>query len=111
MVDSLYKPTISANTISSPLALAFLGDEPLAPTDRTFQSSSECLLEEFGVLQSMSIGHRDVDATLDFHVFEVQDFDTLIGHPIENFLLDALTLGKLDVHLGKEPRSYVRNSY
>jgi hypothetical protein len=35
----------------------------------------------------------------------LQDFDILIRHPIENFLLDAPTLGKLDVPIGKEPSS------
>uniref|UniRef100_K3Y2I1 Uncharacterized protein n=1 Tax=Setaria italica TaxID=4555 RepID=K3Y2I1_SETIT len=95
-VDALDNPTVGANIISSSLALTFLGDEPLAPIDRTFRSSSGDLLEEFGVLQSVSIGHRDVEAALDFHVFEVQDFDILIGHLIEDFLLDPPTLGKLD---------------
>ena len=39
---------------------------------------------------------------LDFHVFDVQDFDFMIGHPIEKLLMDAPTQGKLDVRLGKE---------
>ena len=39
---------------------------------------------------------------LDFHVFDVQDFDFMIGHPIEKLLIDAPTQGKLDVRLGKE---------
>uniref|UniRef100_K4AL07 Uncharacterized protein n=1 Tax=Setaria italica TaxID=4555 RepID=K4AL07_SETIT len=96
-VDALYNPTVSANIISSSLVLTFLVDKPLEPTDRTFWSSSGDLVEEHGFLQSVSIGHRDVEDTRDFHVFEVQDFDILIGHPIENFLLDAPILGKLDV--------------
>ena len=39
---------------------------------------------------------------LDFHVFDVQDFDLMIGHPIEKLLMDTLTQSKLDVRLGKE---------
>uniref|UniRef100_K3ZFD0 Uncharacterized protein n=1 Tax=Setaria italica TaxID=4555 RepID=K3ZFD0_SETIT len=102
MVDTLYNPTVGANIISGSYALTFLGDKLLAPTDKSFRSSSGDLLEQFGVLQNMSIGHRGTDAILDFHAFEVQDFDILIRHPIQNFLLAALTLGKLNVQLGKD---------
>jgi len=41
---------------------------------------------------------------LDFYVFEVQDFDILIGHPVEKLFLDVSTLGNLDVSFGG--RSY-----
>jgi len=50
----------------------------------------------------MLVRHEDVEIILDFHVFDVQDFNLLIGHPIEKLLMDALTQRKLDVHLGKE---------
>ena len=50
----------------------------------------------------MSVRHEDVKIILDFHMFDVQDFDLLIGQPIEKFLTDALTQNKLEVHLGKE---------
>ena len=35
-------------------------------------------------------------------MFDVRNFDLLIGHPIEKLLTDAPTQGKIDVHLGKE---------
>ena len=50
----------------------------------------------------MTVKHENVDVILDFHVFDVQDFDLMIGHPIEKLLMDALIQAKLDVHLGKE---------
>ena len=50
----------------------------------------------------MSVRHEDVKIILDFHVFNVQDFNLLIGTPIEKLLMDALTQSKLDVRLGKE---------
>ena len=50
----------------------------------------------------MTVKHENVDVILDFHVFDVQDFDLMIGHPIEKLLMDAPTQGKLDVRLGKE---------
>jgi len=45
---------------------------------------------------------RGVEIILDFHVFDIQDFDLLIGHPIEKLLMDALTQSELDVRIGKE---------
>ena len=42
----------------------------------------------------------DMEIALDFHVFEVQDFDVLIGCPLEKNFLDVSTLGRLDVSLG-----------
>jgi hypothetical protein len=50
----------------------------------------------------MSIRHEDINVILDHHIFYVQDFDLLIGHPIEKLLMDAPTQGKNDVRLGKE---------
>ena len=50
----------------------------------------------------MSIRHEDVEVILDFHIFDVQDFDLLVGQPIEKFLTNAPTQNKLEVHLGKE---------
>ena len=40
------------------------------------------------------------EIALDFHIFKVQDFDILIGHPVEKLFLDVSTLGRLDVSLG-----------
>ena len=101
-VDTLYSPTVGANIISSECAFRHLRDEPLVQIDITFQPPSRGILEEYKTLQNVSIRHEDVEIILDFHMFDVQEFDILIGHPIEKFLTDALTQRELDVHLGKE---------
>ena len=74
----------------------------MVQTDKTFQTSSGEIQEAYGTLQNMSIRHEDVEVILDFHIFDVQDFDLLVGKPIEKFLTDAPTQRELDVHLGKE---------
>jgi hypothetical protein len=38
---------------------------------------------------------------LDFHVFEIQDFDILIGLPIEQLLINTPRLGSLKITLGE----------
>jgi len=101
-VDILYSPTVGANIISSECAFQLLGDELLVQTNKTFQTSSRKIIEGIGILQNVTVKHENIDVILDFHVFDVQDFDLMIGHPIEKLLMDALTQGKLDVRLGKE---------
>jgi len=101
-VDTLYSPTVGANIISSECAFRHLRDEPLVQTDKTFQTSFGDILEAYGTLQNVSIRHEDVEIILNFHMFDVQDFDLLIGHPIEKLIADALTQNKLEVHQGKE---------
>ena len=55
-------------------------------------------------MHDVPVWHMKTEIALDFHVFEVQDFDILIGHPVEKFFLDVSVLGKLEVSLGR--RSY-----
>jgi hypothetical protein len=40
--------------------------------------------------------------SLDFHVFNIQDFDILIGHPLEKLFADPPKTGDLDIKLGRE---------
>ena len=101
-VDILYSPTVGANIISSECTFQLLGDELLVQANKTFQTSSREILEGIGILQNMTVKHKNIDVILDFHVFYVQDFDFMIRHPIEKLLMDAPTQGKLDVRLGKE---------
>jgi hypothetical protein len=88
--------------MSDNFALAFLGGEALAPTGRTLKEPSGSLLGSYGVIQIMSVGHKDVKARLDFHMFEVSHFDILIGHPIEKLLINLLESGSLSIRLGNE---------
>ena len=51
-------------------------------------------------MQDVPVWQMKTEIALDFHIFKVQDFDILIGHPVENLFLDVSTLGRLDVSLG-----------
>ena len=73
----------------------------MVQTDKTFQTPSGEILEAYGTLQNVSIRHEDVEVILDFHIFDIQDFDLLVGQPIEKFLTNAPTQ-KLEVHPEKE---------
>jgi hypothetical protein len=88
MVNALYNPTIGANIMSASFARTFLVNEHIALTNKTFRVGPQTRLEGLGILHNISLYHDNMEITLDFHVFEVQDFDILIGHPLENFLLN-----------------------
>jgi hypothetical protein len=38
-------------------------------------------IKELGILHNIALHHGNVEMVLDFHVFDISDFDFLIGHP------------------------------
>ena len=51
-------------------------------------------------MHDVLIWYDQTELALDFHIFEVQDFDILIGHPVEKMFQNISPLGTLDVKLG-----------
>ena len=39
---------------------------------------------------------------LDFHIFDIQDFNIMIGHPLEKLFTEPPKIGELDIKLGKD---------
>jgi hypothetical protein len=99
-VTALYNPTVGKKIISTSFALDHLGKNSFFPTTKTFRISPRSIIEGLGTLHDMPVWHEDVEFALDFHIFEVQDFDVLIGHPVEKLFLKVSPLGTLDVTLG-----------
>uniref|UniRef100_A0A0E0QNN2 Uncharacterized protein n=1 Tax=Oryza rufipogon TaxID=4529 RepID=A0A0E0QNN2_ORYRU len=56
------------------------GNEPLIPTGKTFRHPFGPIIEGYGILRGVLVRHNDVEAILDYHVFEVSHFDIFIGH-------------------------------
>jgi hypothetical protein len=80
-------PMIGANLMSTSFAHAYLGNEPLAPTRNTLRLTPRSSLESKGVLHDVHLHLDDTILALDFHDFNIQDFDVLMGHPLEKTLL------------------------
>ena len=57
-------------------------------------------MEGIGILHDIPIWYDQTEVALDFHIFEVQGFDILIGHPVEKMFQNISSLGTLDVTLG-----------
>jgi hypothetical protein len=95
---------VGANIISALFALNHLSKNPMLPTTRSLRTESCSIIKGTEVIHDVPVWHKKVKITLDFHVFEVHDFDVLIGHSIEKLFLDVSALGTLDVTIGG--RSY-----
>src|SRR6185503_16106555 len=99
-ISAHYSPTVEANIMSASFALSYQSDNPLHPTSRSVWSGPRSTMEGIGILHDVPVWYDKTELTLDFHIFEVQDFDILIGHPIEKMFQNISPLGTLDVTLG-----------
>ena len=86
--------------MSASFALSHLSDDPLFPTLRSLWVGPRSTIEGIGILHNISVWYEKSEIALDFHVFEVQDFDVLIGQPIEKLFQIISSSGTLDVTNG-----------
>nr|AAV43951.1 putative polyprotein [Oryza sativa Japonica Group] len=100
-VSILYSPTVGANLVSGSFAFAYLSDKAVTPTNKFFKHPSGNIIKRFGIMQDVPVCFEDKEAILDFHVFEIQDFDILIGLPIEQLLINTPRLDSLKITLGE----------
>jgi len=101
LVDALYNPTIGANIMASSFALTCLGKELLAPTRTLLGLNSQSRLVSKGLMHDIHLHINKSILALDFHFFDIQDFDVLIGHPLENFFEESSKPGELDLSWGE----------
>jgi hypothetical protein len=104
-VEALCSPAIAANIMSDNFALALLSSAALTPMGRTLRGPSGSLVGSYGAIQNVSVWHKDVKASIDFHVFEIPNFDVFIGHLVRNLLMDVPDSGSFSIRLGKESLS------
>ena len=94
--------------MSAAFASAYLGEKPLAPIVKSLRSSPITSLKGLGILHDTILHHGDIEVALDFHVFEIQDFNIMIGHP------EPPSSGALDIRLGRDtfsiPITQAKNS-
>ena len=101
-MNVLYNPTVGANVMSKSFAASCLGENPCSPTTRTLQVAPRTVLKGLGILHHITLHPKDVDLVLGFHIFDIQDFDILIGHPLEKLYANPLRIGEMNVKLGRD---------
>ena len=99
-ISVLYSPMVGANIMSASFALNYLSENPLLPTLRSLWVGSHSTIEGIGILHNVLVWYDKAEIALDFHVFKVQDFDVLIGQPVEVLFQIISSSGTLDVTLG-----------
>jgi hypothetical protein len=80
-ISAHYSPMVGANIMSASFALSHLSDNPLLLTSRSFWSGTRSTMEGIGILHNVPIWYDQTELAQDFHIFEVQYFDILIGQP------------------------------
>jgi hypothetical protein len=85
-VDVLYNPTVGAKIMLASFASTYFDNETLAPIVKTYRIAPRIRLEGLGILQDISLYHEQTEISLDFHVFDIKDFDVMIGRPLEKLL-------------------------
>ena len=86
--------------MSASFAHHLLKHVPLTPTTKLFKGLSGHILPSLGILYVLPIKVRDTMVHLSFYIFDIMEFDLLIGQPIERLIQEGQT-GSLRISLGK----------
>ena len=73
-----------------------VGNKPLTPTNKYFKSSSGLYFECQGIARDVPITIDKLEVHLDFYIYDILDFDLLLGLPLEKLLASH---GSLDEKL------------
>ena len=100
-VEAQLIPNIEGNIMPWHLAHTLLGSVSLKPSGKLFESCPfGHILECRGIASAVPITIDKIEVNLDFHIFDILDFDLLIGYPLENFYHSPL--GSLHEKLGEK---------
>jgi len=98
--EALYIPVVGVNIMSYTFAKEFLKDIPLIPTNKLLKSCLGHIIPSLGVLSTLPIIINDFRTLLNFYIFDVWDFNVMIGVPMIKLLQEGFN-GKLDIKFGK----------
>jgi hypothetical protein len=98
--DSFYNPIVGVNIMSTIFAQDLLKDMPLAPTTKLLKSLSGHIVPSLEILCAIPIFINETQVLLNFYIFDVMEFNLLIGQPIEKLIQEGQT-GKLNIKLRK----------
>jgi hypothetical protein len=73
---------------------------PLIPTIKHLKSPSGHILPSLGILYVLPIQVKETLVHMSFYIFDIIEFDLLIGQLIERLIQEGQT-GKLNIYLGK----------
>ena len=83
VVEALHDHPAEVCIIPECLLDTFVGNKPLTLTDKYFRSPSGLFFECRGIARDMHIIIDKIEVRLDFHVYDIIDFDLFLGYPLE----------------------------
>ena len=98
--DVFYNPVVVVNCMSKSFAHTLPRIMQLTPTTKLLKSLSRQILPSEGIFHLIPIKVDETKVYLSFYVFDIWEFNLLIGHPIERLLHEGRK-GSINVSLGK----------
>jgi hypothetical protein len=87
--DTFYNPIVGVSFMSALFPQDFLKDMPLAPTTNLMKSLSGRIVPSLGILCALPIFVNGTRVLLNFYIFDVVEFDVLIGQLIERLIQEG----------------------
>ena len=78
-VEALHDPATEACIRSKYLIDTLVGNKPLTPTDKYFKTTSGLYFECRGIARDVPITIEKIEVHLEFYIYDVFDFDLLLG--------------------------------
>jgi hypothetical protein len=98
--DAFYNPIVGVNIMYASFAHDLLKNMPLALTTKLLKRLSGHIVPSLGILCALPILVNRTKVQLNFYIFDVMEFDLLIGQPIERLIQEG-QIGKLHIRLEK----------
>jgi len=98
--EVLYNPVLGVNIMLYTFTKKILRDIPLIPTNKLLKNCSRHIIPSLGILSALPIVINDFRILLNFYIFDVWDFDVMIGVLIIKLLQEGRN-GKLNIKFGK----------
>ena len=86
IVEALHDPAAEVCILPECLLDTLVGNKPLTPTDKYFKSPSGLYFECRGIARDVPITIDKIEVHLDFHIYDILDFDLFLGYPLEKIL-------------------------
>jgi hypothetical protein len=84
--DTFYNLVVGVNIMSVAFAKKLLEDMPLIPTNKLLKSLLGHIIPSLGILCALSVILNGFHVQLNFYIFDVWEFNVLIGSPIERLI-------------------------
>ena len=72
-----------------------VGNKPITPTDQYFKSPSGLFFECRGIARDVPITIDKIEVHLDFYIYDILNFDLLLGYPLEKLLASHGSLDEM----------------